>query len=220
MFCVPCVCLSLYKLSDGSNVPNGIHVGGGSHLCNQTKDDHLTTPHKYRMSPSSWYGWHPILIWVNCVYNIRNKWCNEKSRKIINKCLIYSTDPLILLTSVCDMIKVNESDDAYIVVDVLAKKQVKFFCFILFSVLITRHPILRVLHQNAAEISVGNQCKNYQNWTFLICESFPLIISYMITFLLTRYVSRHTDMFAEHKDTHHHTDTHRYIQNIQICLMP
>ena len=43
------------------------------------------------------------LSWVNCVYNLRNKWCNENSRKSINKWLVYSTDPLIFLMSVwCD----------------------------------------------------------------------------------------------------------------------
>ena len=35
---------------------------------------------------------------------------------------------------ICDMIKGNESDVADIVVEILAKKEVKFFGFILFSV--------------------------------------------------------------------------------------
>ena len=37
---------------------------------------------------------------------------------------------------ICDMIKGNESDVADIVFKISAKQEVKFFCFILFSVLI------------------------------------------------------------------------------------
>ena len=35
---------------------------------------------------------------------------------------------------ICDMIKGNELDVADICVEILAKKEVKFFCFIMFSV--------------------------------------------------------------------------------------
>ena len=48
---IPCVYWGLcFKLSNGSNVPNGIPGGGGSHLCNDTKDGPDPFSH-FSMSP-------------------------------------------------------------------------------------------------------------------------------------------------------------------------
>ena len=52
---------------------------------------------------------------------------------------INSSNSFVLLSSamiICDTIKWNESKFADIVFEILAKKEFKFFCFILFAVLI------------------------------------------------------------------------------------
>ena len=64
-FCVPLMCLSLYfKLSNGSNVRTGIPGGGG---------------YEPKLLTFLGVGDSRYLSWVICVYNLPNKWCNEKS---------------------------------------------------------------------------------------------------------------------------------------------
>ena len=95
----------------------------------------------------------------------------------------------------------NESDVADVVSEILAKKEVKFVCFILFSVLITHNCITRLpiiilnlRYASKCSISKMSEKERYkvqgtrykvsktQNWKSSTCDSFPLIMSHFTIF--------------------------------------
>ena len=108
---------------------------------------------------------------------------HTKQRRIKNTDWPLNTDCIL-----CDMIKRNESDVADIVIEILAKKGVKFLFYVVFSTdrMWTHNSVTRHLMGFVCSISrwSGSGVKNSNLKENLpTCDSFPLIMSYMFLFV-------------------------------------